>query len=114
MTNFIDRLRGKGLLPPPPDAKPPKVEPVPSQQPHEEPERIISRSEVDAIDIEIPEKCIRASAHAAGPNSSFQALIDAGAVFKTANLTPVYFTNEGQTAIRVVPREYLDNPLILN
>lgn len=110
MSNFIDRLMDKGLLPPPPDAKPPK-EQLKSKP---EAERILTRAAVDEIDIEVSEKCIMASAIAAGPSSSFQALIDAGEIFRKAALTPVYFTNKGQTAIRVVPREYLDNPLILN
>lgn len=117
MTNFIERLRDKGLLPPPPDPKPQKIETAPRQEQLRtkgEAECVLSRQEVDAIDIEISEKCIEQSAHAAGPHSNFQALRDAAEVFRKADLTPVYFTNKGQTAIRVVPREYLNNPHMLN
>lgn len=115
MTNFIERLRGKGLLPPPPDPKPQKAAAPPQElMSREEAQTLLSRTEVDAIDIEIPEKCIEQSAHAAGPYSNFQALRDAAEVFRKADLTPVYFTNKGQTAIRVVPREYLNNPHMLN
>lgn len=109
MADIIERLLVKGLLPLPSDSNPPEIEAPPSK-----PEQILSRADVDAIDIEISEKCIEQSAHAGGPFSSFQALRDAAEVFRKADLTPVYFTNKGQTAIRVVPREYLNNPLMLN
>lgn len=118
MTDLIARLMIKGLLPLPIDPTPQKIEAAPKPEQilrtRAEAERILSREDVDAIDIEISEKCIEQSAHAAGPYSNFQALRDAAEVFRKADLTPVYFTNKGQTAIRVVPREYLNNPHMLN
>lgn len=108
MSDFIDRMRHKGLIPP--------LKPTPPKPPTEEavmPIRM-TKEEADKINIEVPERVVIQSAIVDGRNSKFAQLIDAAEVFRKANLTPLYFTNKTQTAIRVIPKEYLDDPLMIN
>lgn len=69
---------------------------------------------ISDVNIEVPEQMIQAAAMQCGMDSNFARVLNAGNAFKAANLTPVYLTNQSQTALRVVPYEYHATPNILN
>lgn len=76
----------------------------------------LPRSKVSMADvnIEVPEVMVEQAAMQCGQDSNFARVLNAGNAFKAANLTPIYLTNQQQTALRVVPYEYHATPNILN
>jgi hypothetical protein len=69
--------------------------------------------DMSSVNIEIAEVMIRKAAEMTG-REEYRNLIEAGDVFREANLTPVFLTDRDQNIVRVRPREYIDTPWILN
>src|ERR1017187_3916147 len=69
------------------------------------------------VNIEVPETMIQqaAAAHGGdeGPNH-FAHLLMAANMYREANLTPIYLTNQSQSALRVIAREYIETPFMVN
>lgn len=82
----------------------PSVIPIPKPRP----------VNVSEVNIEVPEEMIQQAAMAVGGNNNFSRLLIAADAFRAANLTPIYLTNNSQSALRVIAREYVENPRILN
>ena len=66
------------------------------------------------VNIEVPEAMIQQAAISVGGNNNFARLLIAANTYREANLTPIYLTNQAQSALRVIAREYYETPNILN
>jgi len=79
-----------------------------------EPDSLPKPVDISEINIEVPEMMIQQAAGSIGGVNNFVRLLQTANLYREANLTPIYLTNASQTALRVVAREFLENPYIIN
>lgn len=90
-------------------------EPISNEVPVEiEPTIRLDAASVAEIGIEVPETLIQQAAFSIGGFNHFGQLLWAGQRYRDADLVPVYLTNPRQTAFRVIAREFLENPHMIN
>jgi hypothetical protein len=75
----------------------------------------LSKDEIDGINIEVPEEVIkRAATQAGGDKNQYHHLLDVANKYREANLDPVFLTDADYDFFRVTPREFIDNPHLVN
>ena len=70
--------------------------------------------DLSSANIEISEAMMRKAAELVGGNNGYKKLLLKADVFKEAGLDPVFLTDSNQQLFRVVVREYMETPWMLN